>query len=353
MKIVSVGYTRSAGFSDPEKWLERINFYTGLLEELAKEHQVASIECIDHEGEYEKDGVRYYFIGQPKNSNRLIRELKPDIVLVNGFIFPLQIIRLRRKLGRSAKIFVLHRSERPFRGVKRIVQKIANRHVDAYLFASAEFGKEWKGVIDQQKIHEVIQASSSFHAGDKDRARKDLSVPGSPVFLWVGGLNTNKDPLTLIKAFKQYLSVQPRAMLYIIYQSNELINECKELIGTNEHIKLVGKIEHRQLQTWYNAADFFISTSHSEGNGIAAVEAMSCGCIPILSDIVSFRRKTGPGKCGLLFQPGNADELFNALIRSGEMDMQAEKEKVLQQFREELSFAAIAGKINKIIDRIS
>lgn len=353
MKIVSVGYSKTPGYSDPVQWLERISFYTGILEELAKGHQLSSIECIDHEGGYEKDGVHYYFIGQPKNSNRLIRELKPDIVLVNGFIFPLQIIRLRKKLGRAAKIFVLHRAERPFSGIKKILQQIASKYVNAYLFTSAEFGKDWKGIIDQQKIHEVIQASSSFHAGNKDQARKDLSVSGSPVFLWVGGLNTNKDPLTLIRAFKEYLSVQPRAVLYTVFQSNELINECGELIGVNEHIKLVGKIGHRQLETWYNAADFFISTSHREGSGIAVVEAMSCGCIPILSDIVSFRRMTGPGKCGLLFQPGNIDDLFNALIRSGEIDMQAEKEKVLQQFREELSFAAIAGKINKIINEIN
>jgi glycosyltransferase involved in cell wall biosynthesis len=140
----------------------------------------------------------------------------------------------------------------------------------------------------------------------------------------------------------------------MIYQTDELLPEMKDLINTDnktrESIVLVGKVEHRQLQSWYNAADFFISGSHYEGSGISVCEAMSCGCIPVLTNIISFRRMTGPGKCGFLYEPGNADQLSSILLKTKELDIEFEKRKALKQFTNELSFQAIAKKITRIFN---
>ena len=81
------------------------------------------------------------------------------------------------------------------------------------------------------------------------------------------------------------------------------------------------------MQLWYNSADFIISGSHYEGSGVAVTEAMSCGCIPVVTDIPSFRSMTGQGKCGLLFKPGNEQDLLAALLKTKEMDMEIEKSK--------------------------
>ena len=48
-------------------------------------------------------------------------------------------------------------------------------------------------------------------------------------------------------------------------------------------------------------------------------------------------------------KPGNEKDLLAALLQTKEMDMEKERNKVLQQFKEELSFEAIAKKINTII----
>src|SRR6185369_13547795 len=148
---------------------------------------------------------------------------------------------------------------------------------------------------------------------------------------------------------KKYLVHEPSASLYMIYHTEELLGEVKKLIADTDSIKLIGKVEHGQLQNWYNAADFIVSGSYYEGGGIAVCEAMSCGCIPVITDIISFRKMTGPGKCGLLYQPGNEKELLAVLLRTKSMDIEKERIKVLQQFKEELSFEAIARKIEKVI----
>ncbi|HEU4859145.1 MAG TPA: glycosyltransferase family 4 protein [Chitinophagaceae bacterium] len=365
MKIVSTSYVNTHEYADPEKWLDRISFYTGLLEELAKQYQVESIEQINYEGIRKQNGVTYHFLNFKKKKlyfpftlHRYIKNLRPDIVFVNGFVFPFQNIQLRKTLGQNVKIIVLHRAEKPFTGVKSYLQKIADRSIDGYLFVSAEFAEEWikKGIIkSKKKIYEVIQSSSPFLPESKEVSKKILQLSGDPVFLWVGRLDKNKDPITVVKAFTRYLSIQPAARLYMIYQDDKLLTEVKDLINVDNKggIILVGKVEHQLLQLWYNAADYFISGSHYEGSGIAVCEAMSCGCIPILTNIISFRRMTGPNKCGSLYEAGNAEHLLSVLLKTNEMNIEVERKKTLEQFNQELSFEAIAKKITKVITSIN
>jgi glycosyltransferase involved in cell wall biosynthesis len=367
MKIVSTSYITTPEFTDPVAWLKRINFYTGILEELAKLHDVASIERVSYEGRYDQNGVHYFFlmhrrkvIRLPWRMHLLIKNYRPDVVFVNGLIYPLQIIQLRLKLGRRVKIIVLHRAEKPFSGFKKYLQKIADRCIDAYLFSSVEFGNQWiqNGIIkDGRKIHEVMQASSGFRPHDKTVARSVVNVEGSPVYLWVGRLDANKDPLTVVTAFIHFLKHEPLARLYMIYQTEELLEEVirKLSIDTTATaaIQLIGKVPHEQLQDWYSSADFIISGSHYEGSGIAVCEAMSCGCVPILTNIASFRSMSGNGRCGIIYESGNDQVLLSALIKSKQLDLASEKEKVLMQFNEELSFSAIARKINRVIEEMS
>jgi glycosyltransferase involved in cell wall biosynthesis len=363
MKFVFTSYNSSPEYDHPCTWLKRIRGYTGILENLSRSHTVIGIERINYEGGYGQNGVHYYFIRLrkkvvrfPFRLHRLVKKIKPDVVFINGFIFPLQVIQLRLWLGRSVRIIILHRAEKPFNGVKKYLQKLADKCVDAYLFTSAEFGDHWLrngNIGDPEKIHEVIQASSFFYPADRSAARSALQVTGSPVFLWVGRLDANKDPFTVIKAFARFLLIQPLAKLYMIYQEEELLQDVVGLVTSFDNapaaIQLVGKAAPEELQNWYNSADFIISSSHYEGSGVAVSEAMSCGCIPVVTNIISFRRMTGPGKCGLLYRPGNENELLSALVKTLQLDLEAERHKVLEQFRNELSFEAIGRKIQEVV----
>jgi glycosyltransferase involved in cell wall biosynthesis len=359
MKIVGTGYINTPEFTDPDAWLDRISFYTGILEQLSKQHTVESIEQINYSGKVERNKVVYHFLNFKKRNryfpwklNWYIRKLHPDVMIVNGLIFPLQLIQLRWMLGKKVRIIVAHHAEKPGLGKLRFLQRIADRYINVYLFVSYEMGDEWikQGIIaGREKIVEAMEASSSFKVMNRQEAINATKVSGHPVFLWVGRLNANKDPLTVLNAFLQFVAHQPTAVLYMIYQEDDLLAEVKELIQDNGSIKLVGKVPHNQLEAWYNSADFIISGSHYEGSGIAVCEAMSCGCIPVLTNIQSFRKMSGQGKCGLLYEPGNADELVKALLKTQEINKEKEREKVLQQFNDELSFTSIATKIEQLI----
>ena len=166
--------------------------------------------------------------------HRFIKKEKPGVVFINGLVFPLQVIQLRLKLGSSVKIILIHRSEKPFTGIKKYLQRFADRFVDAYLFTSSGFGKGWVqhgNIGNIKKIHECMHGSSVFQPGNRSDARTLLSVTGSPVYLWVGRLNANKDPVTVVKAFRNFLVHQPEASLYMIYHTEELLEEVKILVA--------------------------------------------------------------------------------------------------------------------------
>lgn len=361
MRFVFTSYSSSPEYDQPEAWLHRINGFTGTLEGLGRQHSVIGIERINYEGSMEKNGVQYHFIRLPAKTvyfpwrmHRLIKKLKPDVVFVNGFIFPLQIMQLKLKMGGLAKIIVLHRSEKPFKGIKKYLQKLADKCVDAYLFTSLSFGDEWRPNINvDHKVHEVIQVSSRFQVMDKETAKSITGMEGYPAFVCVGRLTVGKDPLLIIRAFMEFVRSHPGSRLYMIYQTTELLEEIKSLLASYElhssAVVLAGSVPHEQLQYWYSSADFFVTASHYEGSGASLSEAMSCGCIPITSDFISFRTMTGHGKCGLQFTVGDQNGLLEAFHKTIHLDMEEERRKVLQQFKDELSFEAIATKITKVV----
>jgi len=361
MKFVFASYVFTKEFDDPELWLKRISLYAGIQAALSVGNDVISIEQINYEGSCVKDSVQYQFIKlskferlMPLKLHRYILSHKPDVIVIQGLHFPLQVIQLGLLKNKKAKIIAQHHAERPFIGIKKYIQRIADYFVDAYLFSSKPMGIDWlnKGNLGSpQKIHEVMEVSTHFHPISKEVANAKTGVYGNPAFLWVGRLNENKDPLNVVKAFLRFAAINPEAHLYMIYQTEELLNEIKQLLNANLHgskIVLVGKILHDDLLYWFNSADFLLSGSHYEGSGTAVCEAMACGCVPVVTNIDSFRMITDNGKCGLLYEVADENALLNALVQTQASNIEEKQKNCLSYFKSNLSFEAIASRIQEI-----
>ncbi|MBC7884543.1 MAG: glycosyltransferase [Saprospiraceae bacterium] len=55
--------------------------------------------------------------------------------------------------------------------------------------------------------------------------------------------------------------------------------------GVLNNVILLDKIDNEQLAEHLNRSKYYLQLSMSEGFGIALCEAMSCGCIPIVSNV--------------------------------------------------------------------
>jgi glycosyltransferase involved in cell wall biosynthesis len=361
MVYASVSYNYSPIFDTPASWFKRTEGYAGILECLSKTNTVINVKQINYEGNSTHKGVQYRFVdfGKketwfPRQLNLYIKNLNPDVVIIQGLHHPLQLIQLRLLLNKKTKIIAQHHAEKPFTGIKKQIQRIADRYVDAYLFASYAIGMEWvdKGnLASSKKIHEVMEVSSNFYPVNKMAAKLKTGVEGEPVFLWVGRLNDNKDPLNVVNAFLKYAVINPGARLYMIYHTDELLPAIKRLLENSlakNKVILVGKVAHDELLYWFNSADFFLSGSHYEGSGTAVCEAMSCGCVPIVTDIFSFRMITDNGNCGMLYEAGNETSLLTALMQTPHLNVGEKRNSSLTHFKSKLSFETIAAQIHKI-----
>ncbi|NNU33986.1 hypothetical protein HK413_07140 [Mucilaginibacter sp. S1162] len=210
MKFVFASYISSNTYNDPAAWLERIKAYTGVLEAVAANNEVISIEQINYEGDEIKNGVNYRFrkfntrTYFPVKLNLFISQQKPDVVVIHSMHFPLQVMLLRLLLGRKPKIIIQNHAEKPFTGIKKKLVRLAEHSVNAYLFASRAMGLDWiakANLTSPKKIHEVMELSSFFHPVPRETARAKTGIIETKAFLWVGRLDQNKDPLTVIKAF--------------------------------------------------------------------------------------------------------------------------------------------------------
>jgi glycosyltransferase involved in cell wall biosynthesis len=346
-------------FTDPDAWLERISFVTGIFQEETNFAEVHAFYHIKYKGTFKRGGIHFHFTGIPKHElyfpygfNKIVKQLNPDVIILHGLIFPFQMLLLRWQIGKPLKIVCQHHAERPFKDVRIYLQKLADRYIGSYHFASAEQGEEWvkAGVIrDRAKIKEIIGTSSIFTL----QRHEKRNGAGNLRFLWVGGLDGNKDPITLVKAFSLFTRSMPDARLFMIFQTDKLLADLQSMLkelDRDNSIILLGRASKEMLQEWYNSVDFIVSTSHYEGSGIAVCEALSCGCIPILTNIPSFRMMTDNGRLGLLFEKGNSDSLLKALAKTPHIKIEEEQQKVYRWFETELSFKANARKILKSIE---
>jgi glycosyltransferase involved in cell wall biosynthesis len=366
-RLIDLNYYYHSGISDPREVLaihQPANGYVSFIKDKLK---IELVKHMNYAGELFEGEIKYSFFKSknqfsfiPFKTHRYIKKQNPDFVLIQALIFPLQLIVLRFQLGKSVTIIVQHHGERPFKGIKKIFQKLADRFIEMYLFTSFGNAEEWisAGIIRQrEKCCELLEASTDFHSLEKDYCKQKLQLTGNQIFIWVGRLNANKDPITVLTAFEKYILQNPLASLIMIFQTEELLPDIQKKLEGNTLLKsrviLKGKIEHSELEYWFNAADFYVSGSHKEGSGYALIEAMACGCIPVVTSIPSFVKITSEGKFGFLYEPGNAESLLNVLSRSDKIDKEKFSSAIVDHFKKSLSYEAIADKLLQHIEKLS
>lgn len=363
LKFADISYFQHKAFNSLSAVLKNIDLSLVYLDCLKQNAEVHVIQHGIPKEEISKDGVKFSgfpcgnsFFYDPKEAHQQLKQFQPDIVLVQGLIFPIQVWFLRRALGRKVVVLAQHHGGQPFTNrVKRFFQRFADKQIDGYLFTAKGNAEQWvrAGVISNiNKVYQVLECSTQLRPENKEESKRRLGISGQFNFLSVGRLNTGKDPLTVLDGFAQFLSIQPDAKLYMIYQTEELLGEVKQKLTSNkiltEAVHLVGKVPHTELSTWYSAADFFISGSHHEGSGYALIEAMACGCIPVVTRIPPFAAITGNGKYAFSFDPGDAAGLTSAVVLASTVHKQELSQKIIQHFRSELSFEKIAADILSI-----
>jgi glycosyltransferase involved in cell wall biosynthesis len=357
MRILLLNCSYDVDLTTPDNLLDRYTTLTGWSEALL----AAGASCVSVLQRFGSDvcvvrhGVEYCFRkisvgGWPRLLRRIVSHVNPDVVHVNGLIFPWQTWWLRRALPARRVIVVQdHGGAQPSRNPFRsITQRIGLGVADGFLFSAAELAAPWQRarlIPPHQSVFAVMESSTAMRPAQGDQTRTMSGVLGRPAMLWVGRLNANKDPLTVLEGFERALCDLPDAHLTMIFGSEEWLAQVQTRIARSprltSHVCLRGYIAHDRLAEFYSTADLFLLGSHHEGSGYALIEAMACGATPIVTDIPSFRVLTGNGAVGAVWPVGDANALAAKIVDHGSRDLVRARAGVLNHFERELSWSVV------------
>lgn len=143
--------------------------------------------------------------------------------------------------------------------------------------------KRFYPFIKEQDITVVYNATDSnlFHF------LPQVPAPTERFALTVSSLDPRKNFNRLIEAFQDIQDCK----LYIVGTQHRVFGESQKNQGDNIHY--LGRVTDEELVRLYNQAVCFIFPSLYEGFGLPPIEAMSCGCPVLVSDIPVLREVCG------------------------------------------------------------
>jgi len=317
--------------------------------------QIAVIQASHVPGHIERNGINYFFMA-PQATQSLARkpefiarltDLSPQVIHVHGLGFARDVVALREVAPRTPMLLQDH-ADRPPRIWRRARWRRGVAAASGISFCAraqaAEFSR--RGLLPSHvELFEIPESTSRFTPGDQSTARAATRLAGDPCVLWVGHLDRNKDPLTVLAGVAAALDELPRLQLWCCFGSAPLFDEVRACIDADarlrERVHLLGRVPHHKIQTLMRAADLFVLGSHREGSSFSLIEALATGLTPVVTDIPSLRALTGDGSVGELWRCGDAQSLRAALIRAAAQTGDAERARTRQHFDANLSHAAV------------
>lgn len=316
--------------------------------------RVTVLQRFSHTTTLVRDGVTYYFVADrcrpdlrwwqnPRAAHALVAQLRPDVIHHHGRTAPL--CRLVSLLPRHTVFLSQYHGGHPPAMPERWIERQGFRTLDGMIFTAKAQAEPWKAaglVRPHHIIYELMEGSTQFGPLPQEGCRRQVGWRGDPLLLWVGRLNSNKDPLTVLRGLSQVVAQLPDPQLYMVYHTEELLPQMQETIralGLTPRVHLVGQQPHQTLPQLYSAADYFVLGSHHEGAGYALLEALACGLPPVVTDIPSFRRITNGGRLGPLWPPGSSEAFAHALLTASQQP--PERQTIRQYFEEHWSFPAL------------
>ncbi len=111
-------------------------------------------------------------------------------------------------------------------------------------------------------------------------------------------------------------------------QSEELKEFCSTR-GLGDRVTFTGRMEPERLARLLGQHRIYVSTSPAEGSSVSLLEAMACGCLPVVTDIPANREWITHESNGLLYPVGDTKALAEQIFTA------ARDDKLLQRAKNE------------------
>ncbi|CAG8999712.1 MAG: D-inositol-3-phosphate glycosyltransferase [Candidatus Celerinatantimonas neptuna] len=209
----------------------------------------------------------------------------------------------------------------PYIITRRIDNPVKNKYLlkQAYRNASAVVGLSQiiadriKERTDHPKIH-IIPSSPVIYPVDKAQVDIIKSRFNSPfLVIQAGNLLHHKGFDVTINAAKRLASEAPDIQL-ILLGDGPLREELETQAQGLSNVTFAGKQPRESMGNWFAAAHLQIHPSYSEGLGSVILEGMQSGLTVVGTRAGGIVDIIDDGKNGFLIDPGNSDQLADAIL---------------------------------------
>jgi glycosyltransferase involved in cell wall biosynthesis len=191
------------------------------------------------------------------------------------------------------------------------MQRFVINSIDRVITSSKECREELRRVfsLKREKISVVYNGIDIDLFQNTGGKREERSL------LFVGNTEDHKKGIhVLIEA----LAGMPNDItLTIVDEGPPLKLTASSMIkkfDVENRVKLTGKIDNADLIRLYSTKTILVMSSHYEGFGLPAVEAMACGT-PVVATKVGALPEVMNESCGILVEPNDPSALRSAIIR--------------------------------------
>jgi glycosyltransferase involved in cell wall biosynthesis len=135
----------------------------------------------------------------------------------------------------------------------------------------------------------------------------------------------------IVDLFAEFHQSNPEWRMKIAASGTETaaLKDKVNALKLSEVVSFVGWLSHEENRLNYESAAIYISIPESDGTSVSLLEAMSAGCIPVVSDLPSNREWIKDGENGIVWN-GKENPLEQALTLNREKLMEA-NEQLIQQ----------------------
>lgn len=311
------------------------NLVWGIAEQGIRVHILAGGDRPQHHGYTLPDTVSYHFTGRtgenPVNFLPLFEEIAREhkIETVVGWIVNTALLA-NSPVAKDIR-FIANLGQMPPRSIElRFFKQALLKRIDfceAYRLIAAI--RKYPSIADTVvSISDSVQSASVQKYGLKPDMCKVITRGVDPEIFYFRPRSENLDsPVEILFAGNVHdaKGVRDLAQALCLVRTPVLLRLCgraqdgyieqlRVMLNETPHkIEHMGPVGQHELAGFYRQCDIFAFPSHSEGLGKVLIEAMSCGCPVICSDIPTFKEVIENGQNGLMVPVRSPQALADAI----------------------------------------
>lgn len=208
------------------------------------------------------------------------------------------------------------------------------RHISAVICVSHHDLGLIRKISPNNKIH-LIPNGIRY----KQLSKLTIKNRDRDLYISIGRIAPNKRYDRLLETFALVVKKHTAAKLVIIGPDRGLVTSLKNLcrsLGIKKQVEFAGRVSDNELLNFLECASVWLAAPEYEGFGVALLEAMAAGCVPVVQPLPVFEQLLTHGTEGFYADFSKPAQACEVILKAANLS-QCEREEITTRARSKAS----------------